>query len=520
MAFRNCFSTPNKDSNSSDYISRKKSKTIYKNAIDLANNNGVYHKKSVLGQNKGTYIGNINISRDGNKCLVSTKDYATLQSVTNGKHLVNPDAAEIYLQKKQLWNGLMYNMDLSSNNTIISYPDGTVNTFTYPPTINANNTYPNLIPPSDQGLIVDPSYNLFYPDGVLTESRDNCYVNDETAYQKRITLIQTQEKKYVDYVNNYGGYIGGYQYPQRFNFDINCNKNKNKNKVVIKNILLTANNNINYVINIQQVYAAWKSNPNAPEFTDHMSEVYYGPIENWNTSLVTNMSKLFQNDNTFNSDISKWNVSNVTNMEYMFAGASVFDQPINNWNVSKVTNMNGMFNNAKVFNKPLNNWNVSNVTNIYNMFANAHAFNQDISGWNVSNVTNINNMFNSAYAFNQPLNNWNVSKVTNMDGMFNSAYAFNNPLNNWNVSNVTNMQYMFFNTKTFNQNIEGWNVSKVTNMQYMFSGAISFNQPLNNWNVDERHTNVDNMFSGAIAFNQPLNNWYSNTWGQFGANSF
>ena len=224
MAFRNCFSTPNKDSSSSDYISRKKSKTIYKNAVDLANNNGVYQKKGSLGQSKGTYIGNINISRDGNKCLISTKDYATLQSVTNGKYLVSPDASEIYLQKKQLWNGLTYNMGLNSANTIISYPGGTLNTFSYPPTISANNTYPNLIPPSDQGLVVDPSYSLFYPDGVLTESRGNCYVNDETAYQKRISTITSLKKNYAEYVNQYGGYTGGYQYPQRFNFHINCKK--------------------------------------------------------------------------------------------------------------------------------------------------------------------------------------------------------------------------------------------------------------------------------------------------------
>ena len=38
------------------------------------------------------------------------------------------------------------------------------------------------------------------------------------------------------------------------------------------------------------------------------AEQKYGHISKWNTSLVTNMAKLFQYKNNFNDDISKWNV--------------------------------------------------------------------------------------------------------------------------------------------------------------------------------------------------------------------
>ena len=41
----------------------------------------------------------------------------------------------------------------------------------------------------------------------------------------------------------------------------------------------------------------------------------YGPIADWNTSLVTDMSYLFFRKGSFNSDISKWNTSAVTTME-------------------------------------------------------------------------------------------------------------------------------------------------------------------------------------------------------------
>ena len=40
----------------------------------------------------------------------------------------------------------------------------------------------------------------------------------------------------------------------------------------------------------------------------------YGHISKWNTSLVTNMKKLFEHKIDFNDDISKWNVSNVADM--------------------------------------------------------------------------------------------------------------------------------------------------------------------------------------------------------------
>ena len=59
----------------------------------------------------------------------------------------------------------------------------------------------------------------------------------------------------------------------------------------------------------------------------------------------------------------------------MFAGATKFNQPLNNWDVSKVTTMSRMFRDAKNFNQPLDNWDVSKVTNMSWMFAGATKFN-------------------------------------------------------------------------------------------------------------------------------------------------
>ena len=62
-------------------------------------------------------------------------------------------------------------------------------------------------------------------------------------------------------------------------------------------------------------------------------------ISNWDTSLITDMSKLFWRKYTFNDDISQWDTSKVTNMANMFNSATTFNQPIGNWDTSKVTNM-------------------------------------------------------------------------------------------------------------------------------------------------------------------------------------
>ena len=88
------------------------------------------------------------------------------------------------------------------------------------------------------------------------------------------------------------------------------------------------------------------------------------------TSLVTDMSELFNDNTTFNQDISSWDVSNVTNMEYMFYSATAFNQPIGDWDVSSVTNMESMFQSAAAFNQNLSSWNVDGVTSCNNLCEN------------------------------------------------------------------------------------------------------------------------------------------------------
>ena len=114
--------------------------------------------------------------------------------------------------------------------------------------------------------------------------------------------------------------------------------------------------------------------------------VKYGHIEDWNTSLVTDMSHLFcgitgcgeKNKGTlvqsFDSDLSKWNVAAVTTMYRTFRSASAFNGNLSTWNVAAVTSMYRTFYKASVFNGDLSKWNVAAVTNMYYSTYNSTSF--------------------------------------------------------------------------------------------------------------------------------------------------
>ena len=129
------------------------------------------------------------------------------------------------------------------------------------------------------------------------------------------------------------------------------------------------------------------------------------------TTFVNNMSELFKDNSSFNSDINFWDTSNVTTMNSIFEKATAFNQDIGNWDTSSVTDMVGMFYEASSFNQDIGNWNTSSVTDMVGMFYEASSFNKDIGSWDTSKVTSMERMFWAAEAFNQDLSGWCVSKI-------------------------------------------------------------------------------------------------------------
>jgi surface protein len=160
------------------------------------------------------------------------------------------------------------------------------------------------------------------------------------------------------------------------------------------------------------------------------------PFNNIVTTLVTDMSFMFNSFSTFNENIGSWDVSNVINMRHMFFANDTFNQAIGYWNTSSVRNMSNMFGGTSSFNQPLNSWDVSSVEDMSYMFSYSLSFNQPIGSWITSSVKNMSLMFMRSEKFNQPLSSWDTSSVTNMDRMFYDARVFNQDISNWDVSSV------------------------------------------------------------------------------------
>lgn len=148
-------------------------------------------------------------------------------------------------------------------------------------------------------------------------------------------------------------------------------------------------------------------------------------IDIWDTSNVTNMSRMFEGAANYNGDISTWDVSSVTDMSAMFKSAANFNQDLEAWGafVDNVTNMNAMFSGASQFNGAITTWDTSNVEDMNAIFDGSSSFNQDIGDWDVGNTISMNSAFRNANQFNQDLSEWCVNLIPSEPNLFDDGSA-------------------------------------------------------------------------------------------------
>jgi len=142
--------------------------------------------------------------------------------------------------------------------------------------------------------------------------------------------------------------------------------------------------------------------------------------------------------------IGDWDISAQQGAQDLFHKdvADTCNPPIENWDTSRMENMNRMFKDARAFNRPIGGWDVSRVISFREMFYGASSFNRPLDSWHFARKglaleegIDMQSMFDQDFAFNQPLDKWDVSNVINMDFMFRSS-AFNQPLKSWDVSRM------------------------------------------------------------------------------------
>jgi hypothetical protein len=306
------------------------------------------------------------------------------------------------------------------------------------------------------------------------------------------------------------------------------------------------------VTNGASTYTAWDTSNVISMFGTfygftNMIGTFNQNIGNWNTSKVTNMQTLFQNQPLFNQDIST---------KVVTVGGNTYTA----WDTKEVNNMLGLFfiqsGIAGMFNQNIGNWNTSKVTTINSLLTNHINFNQDIStkvvtvggntytAWDTKEVNNMGALLGVASIsgigkFNQNIGNWNTSKVTSLAQVFLNQPLFNQDISTkvvtvgastytaWDTVNVTTMSSFLGMTSglpgNFNQNIGNWNTSKVTNINSIFQNNPAFNQNVSTktvtvgastytaWDMlnvtTMRYAFYNNLGNTASQFNQNIGNW-------------
>lgn len=221
----------------------------------------------------------------------------------------------------------------------------------------------------------------------------------------------------------------------------------------------------------------------------------YGPIEDWDTSAIRDMSSAFSGAGAFNGDVSGWDTSAATDMTKMFYEARAFNGDLSAWDVGSVTKLKHLFDGARAFEGgDLSGWDTSSVTRIDFAFANARAFDGNVKDWDTSAVTNAEGAFLGS-PFNRNIGDWNVGKVTNMRAMFQDAAEFDKDLP-WDTSKCTDMAQMFDGATAFNGDISSWDVDTVATIEGMFQNAEALDRDLG-WCLADASVVVTDAFEGA-----------------------
>jgi hypothetical protein len=290
---------------------------------------------------------------------------------------------------------------------------------------------------------------------------------------------------------------------------------------------------------IRTAVAAWLADASAAETT-------YGHISTWDTSGVTDMSKLFcaaewqswmegvpwadrcaLSTASFNEDIGAWDTSGVTDMNWMFFSASAFDQDIGGWAIDSVTDMIWMFHYATAFDQDLG-WCVDDGVKFFEAFLGAQCEAtscgvEHVAGGcapspapttpapTVTSAPTASPLVADDVSIRDAVTLW----LSNRD----EAMRTYGHISAWETGAVTDMSYLFcaFYEPThrplcnnaaasFNEDIGAWDTSGVTTMDYMFAWASAFDQDIGAWAVDGV-TSMSDMFHDASVFDQDISGW-------------
>ena len=184
----NVFRKANQNLTSGENTRYTRQKTIFKGAVNVAENGGKLIKRTKSGKNRGTYVGNIYTTQTGQK-LIGAKNYESLYDVTIGKYLADPLAWGI-ADAGNLWEGNIFITDLSGLLGLTNNITTGINQVTYPPNMEASYKYPPYPDASNNqagGMFIDYKSQLFYPYDRTITNFEGCSAYAELAYLQHVT---------------------------------------------------------------------------------------------------------------------------------------------------------------------------------------------------------------------------------------------------------------------------------------------------------------------------------------------
>ena len=203
-------------------------------------------------------------------------------------------------------------------------------------------------------------------------------------------------------------------------------------------------------------------------------------LSNFNTSLVRNMSSMFEGCFSLTSiNLSNFNTSQVTDIGLMFSDCwSLKTLNLSSWNTSKVRLMYSVFYNCA----SLTSLNISNFDTKKNYYLNCMFYNCssltsiDVTNFDTSKVIDMNGMFyNCTSLTSLNLSNFVTSLVKKMQFIFyNCTLLTSLNLSNFNVEKVIDLGYVFYNCWSLTSlNVSNWNTISATSMAFMFYNCYS-----------------------------------------------
>ena len=233
-------------------------------------------------------------------------------------------------------------------------------------------------------------------------------------------------------------------------------------------------------------------------------------FENIDTSLVTDMSHMFENCNQLKEvDLSKFNTSSLQTMNSMFVNCEKLENiDLSNFDTSSVTDLDHLFNNAKILKKiDLSNFKTTSLKSMNCTFCNCYGLIEiDISSFDTSSVTNMDHLFHNCTAIQEiDTSNFNTASVTTMNCTFRHCENLKVlDLRNFDTSKVTNMYDVFgYCFKLVYINLSSFDTKNVKIMQGMFIQCKSLKY------LDVNKFNYDSLLSAC-----PSND-FSPTWCKF-----